>query len=160
LIHTDEENYTTEEPSGSSFFVGIFSNYEQSNSYPNQVQNTISNFNQGGYYTNCPYDSSIYSHLYPSVYQQPNPAVTACHTYNFFSGSNSTYEESKFQDNCGNLVDDFNLHVFDGNLSLGRAEEQSNIGGSSNIDRTVMELSDDQDEQDDASPQYWSKVET
>jgi hypothetical protein len=49
---SDEENYTTEEPSGSSFFVGIFLNYDQSNSYPNQIQNTISNFNQGGYYTN------------------------------------------------------------------------------------------------------------
>jgi hypothetical protein len=67
------------------FFVVIFSNYDQSNSYPNQIQNTISNFNQGGYYTNCPYDSSIYSHTYPSIYQQPNSAVPACHTYNFLA---------------------------------------------------------------------------
>jgi hypothetical protein len=79
----DEGNYITEEPSSSSFFVKIFSNYDQSNSYPNQIQNVISNFNQGGYYMNCPYYSSIYSHLYPSVYQQPNLAVSSCHTYSF-----------------------------------------------------------------------------
>jgi hypothetical protein len=56
----DEENYIAEELSGSSFFTGIFSNYDQSNFYSNQIQNTISNFYQGGYYTNCPYDSSTY----------------------------------------------------------------------------------------------------
>jgi hypothetical protein len=42
-------------------------------------------------------------------------------------------------------------------LSLGRVGEQSNIGGSSNIDPTVMKLSDDhndQDEQDDVGSQY------
>jgi hypothetical protein len=46
----DEENYTTEEPSGNNFLAGIFSTYDQINFYPNEVQNTISNFNQGGYY--------------------------------------------------------------------------------------------------------------
>jgi hypothetical protein len=66
---SDERNYIAEEPNGSSFFARIFSNYDQSNSYPNQVQNIITNFNQGGSYTNYPYDSSIYSHLYPSIYQ-------------------------------------------------------------------------------------------
>jgi hypothetical protein len=48
-------------------------------------------------------------------------------------------------------------------LSLGRAEEQSNIDDSSNIDPTIMELSDDHDdqhEQDDGGPHYWSEVET
>jgi hypothetical protein len=30
--HIDEENYTAEEPSGSSFLTEIFSNYDQSNS--------------------------------------------------------------------------------------------------------------------------------
>jgi hypothetical protein len=65
---TDEGNYTAEEPSGSSFLAEIFSNYGQTNSYPNQVQNIISNFNQDRYYTNCPYDSSIYPHSYPFVY--------------------------------------------------------------------------------------------
>jgi hypothetical protein len=35
--HFDEENYTAGEPSGSNFFAGIFSNFDQSNSYPNQV---------------------------------------------------------------------------------------------------------------------------
>jgi hypothetical protein len=88
----DERNYIAEEPSGSNFFAGIFPKYDQKNSYPNQVQNTISNFNQGGYYTNCLYDSSIYSHLYPFVHQQPNLAVPPNHTYNFFGGSSSTYE--------------------------------------------------------------------
>jgi hypothetical protein len=70
-------------------------NFDQSNSYPNQVQTIIFNFNQGGYYTNYPYDSSIYSHLYPFIYQQSNPTVSPCHTYNFFEG-NSTYDQSNF----------------------------------------------------------------
>jgi hypothetical protein len=150
---SDEENYTAEEPSDSSFFAEIFPNYDQSNSYPNQVQNIISNFNQGEYYTNYPYDSSIYSHLYPSIYQQPNPAVPPCHTYNFFRGSSSTYDQSNFQENRDNLADDRNLNVLDVNLNFDRAEEQSNI------DPTVMELSDDQDEQDDVGPYYSSEVE-
>jgi hypothetical protein len=75
--------------------------------------------------------------------------------YNFFGGNSSI-------SGC-NLVDDFNLNVFDGNLSLGRTEEQSNIDDNSSVDPTVMELSDDhddQDEQDDGGPYYWSKVET
>jgi hypothetical protein len=48
-------------------------------------------------------------------------------------------------------------------LSLDRAEEQNNIGCSSNIDPTVMKLSDDHDdqgEQDDAGLHDWSEVET
>jgi hypothetical protein len=53
-----------------------------------RFKNTISNFNQDGYYTNCHYP-------YPSIYQQPNPAVSPCHTYNFFGGS-STYDQSNF----------------------------------------------------------------
>jgi hypothetical protein len=71
---------------------------------------------------NYPYDSSIYSHLYPSIYQQPNPTVSLCHTYNFFGGSSSTYNQSIFQQNCGNLADDRNLNVLDVNLSLARVE--------------------------------------
>jgi hypothetical protein len=66
---SDEGNYTAGEPNGSSFFARIFLNYDQSNSYPNHVQNIISNFNQDGYYTNYPYDNNIYSHLYSSIYQ-------------------------------------------------------------------------------------------
>jgi hypothetical protein len=65
---TDEGNYTAKEPNGNSFLVGIFPNYDQIDFYSNQVQNTISNFSQGGYYTKCPYDSSIYPHPYPSIY--------------------------------------------------------------------------------------------
>jgi hypothetical protein len=34
---TDEGNYTAKELSDNSFLVGIFSNYGQINSYPNQV---------------------------------------------------------------------------------------------------------------------------
>jgi hypothetical protein len=49
---SDEENYTGEEPNCSRFFARIFLNYDQSNFYLNQVQNTISNFNQDEYYTN------------------------------------------------------------------------------------------------------------
>jgi hypothetical protein len=44
-------------------------------------------------------------------------------------------------------------------LCLGRTEEQSTIGDSSNVDPTVMKLSDDQDEQDDRGPHYWSEIE-
>jgi hypothetical protein len=47
-------------------------------------------------------------------------------------------------------------------LSLYRNEEQSNIGDSNNIDPTVMKLNDDHDdqiEQDDGGPHYWSEVE-
>jgi hypothetical protein len=90
LHHIDEENYIAEEPNSNSILVGIFSNYGQIDSYPNQVQNTISNFSQGGYYLNCPYDSSIYPHPYLSIYinniiyQQSNPAVQPCHIYKFF----------------------------------------------------------------------------
>jgi hypothetical protein len=80
--------------------------------------------------------------------------VQPCHTYNFFDGSSSTYEESNFEDNYDNLGDDLNLNVFDGNLSLGRTEEKSTIGGSSNVDPTTMELSDDQNEQDDRGLYY------
>jgi hypothetical protein len=101
----DEENYTAEEPSGSSFLAGIFLTYDQTNSYPNQVQNTISNFNQDGYY---PYPAVYINNI---IYQQPNPAVPP---YNFFDGNSST-------SGC-NLVDDLNLNIFDGNLSLGRTK--------------------------------------
>jgi hypothetical protein len=156
----DEENYNAEEPSGSSFLAEIFLNYGKTISYPNQVQNTISNFSQDGYYPNCLYDSSIYPHPYSSVYnnniiyQQPNPTVQPCHIYNFFDVSSSTYQESKIEDNWGNLGDDLDLNVFNDNLSLGMIEEQNTIGGSSVIDLTtsliiltpVMKLSDDQNE--------------
>jgi hypothetical protein len=160
---SDEGNYTAEKASGSSFFARIFLKYDQSNSYPNQVQNKIYNFNQSGYYTNYPYDNIIYSHMYPYVYQQPNPAVSPCLTYILFGSSSNTYDQMNYQDNCDNLADDYNLNIFYVNLSLSRAEEQSNIGASSNIDPTVMKLSgdhDDQDEQDDVGPPDWSEVET
>jgi hypothetical protein len=145
----------------------IFLNYGQIDFYPNQVQNIISNFSQSGYYLNYLYDSSIYPHPYPFIYsnniiyQQPNPVIQPCHTYNFFDSSSSTYQELNFIDNYGNLGDDLNLNIFEDNLSLGRTEEQSTIGCSSNIDLTtsetfapIMEYSDDQEEQDDCGPYY------
>jgi hypothetical protein len=71
--------------------------------------------------------------LYPAIYsnniiyQQPNPVVPL---YNFFGGSNNiTY-------GC-NLAD-----------NIGRIEERYNINGRSSIDPTVMELSDEQDDND------------
>jgi hypothetical protein len=76
----DEENYTAEESSGSSFLAEIFSTYDQTNSYPNQVQNTISNFNQGGYYS---YPVVYINNI---IYQQPNTAVPPY----FFCGNNNT----------------------------------------------------------------------
>jgi hypothetical protein len=63
---TDDGNYTAKEPNSSSFLIKIFPNYGQIDFYSNQVQNAISNFSQGRYCTNCPYDSSIYP--YPFVY--------------------------------------------------------------------------------------------
>jgi hypothetical protein len=41
---TNKGNYTMKEPSDSNFLAEIFSNYGQTNSHPNQVQNKISNF--------------------------------------------------------------------------------------------------------------------
>jgi hypothetical protein len=91
-----------------------------------------------------------------------------CHTYNFFDGSSSTYQESNFEDNYSNLGDDLNLNIFYGNLSLGRIEERSTIGDSSNINLTSSEIiltpimeynDDDDDEQDDHGLHYWSEVE-
>jgi hypothetical protein len=76
--------------------------------------------NQDEYYPNYLYDNNIYPNSYPYIYinniiyQQPNLAVQPYHIYNFFSGSDSTYQESKFEDNCSNLGDDLNLNVFNG----------------------------------------------
>jgi hypothetical protein len=132
---TNEKNYTTEQPNGSNFLAGIFSTYDQTNSYPT--------YDQTNFYPT--YDQTN-SYLYPAVYsnniiyQQPNPAVPP---YNFFDDSTST--------SYCNLADD-----------LGRTKEQSNIDGSSSVDLTVIELSDDhddQDEQDDGGPYYWSEIE-
>jgi hypothetical protein len=47
---TNDENYTTEEPSSSNFSTIIFLNYCETRSSSNHMQNTISNFSQVGYY--------------------------------------------------------------------------------------------------------------
>jgi hypothetical protein len=141
----DEENYTAEQPRGSSFLAGIFSTYDQTNSYPTYDQtNSYPTYDQTNSYPTYDQTNSYpYPVIYSNniIYQQPNPAVPP---YNFFHNSSS---------NSGcNLADD-----------LGRTEEQSNIDGSSSVDPTVMKLSDDhddQDEQDDGGPYYWSEVET
>jgi hypothetical protein len=105
---TDEENYVAEQLSDNSFLPGIYSTYDQTNSYPK--------YNQTNSYPT--YDQTN-SYLYPAVYsnniiyQQPNLIMPP---YNFFGGSSSTSD-------C-NLADD-----------LGRIEEQSNIDGGSSVDR-------------------------
>jgi hypothetical protein len=106
----------------------------------------ILNFSQVRYYQNYSYDGNniIYQqsnhlpfynyqqlnyppfHNYNIIYQQPNPSVEPCPIYNFFGGS-STYQETCFEDNCSNLDANLNLSELDGNLSLDRTEEPSNI---------------------------------
>jgi hypothetical protein len=65
--------------------------------------------------------------------------------YNFFGGSSSTTSDCNLADN------------------ICRTEKQYNIDDKSSFDQTVMELSDDhndQDEQDDGGPYYSTKEET
>jgi hypothetical protein len=156
----DEENYTAEQPSDSNFLTGIFPNHNETNSYQTYDQtNSYQTYDQINSYptydrTNSypTYDQTIsyptYDqtnlYLYPAIYsnniiyQQPNPAVPL---YNFFGGSSSSSSTS----GC-NLAD-----------NIGRTEEQNNIDGRSSVDPTIMELSDDhddQDEQDDGGPYY------
>jgi hypothetical protein len=131
--------------------AGIFPTYDQTNSYPTYDQtNSYPTYDQTNSYptydqTNSyPTYDQTNSYLYPTVYsnniiyQQSNPAVPP---YNFFGDSSSTF-------GCS-LADD-----------LGRTEEQSNIDCSSNVDPTVMKLSDYHNDQDDGGPYYWSEVET
>jgi hypothetical protein len=135
------------------------------------VQNIISNFSQIGHYPNYLYDSGIYLDPYlpfysnNTIYQQSNPAVQSCHTYNFFGGGSSTYQESSFEDNCSILGANLNLNEFDGNLSLGRTEEPSAISDGSNISFAaskvilihIVEYSDDQEEEDNRGQHYLMK---
>jgi hypothetical protein len=65
--------------------------------------------------------------------------------YNFFGGSSSSTSGCNLADN------------------IGRTEEQNNIDDRSSVDPTIMELSDnhdDQDEQDDGGPYYSNEQET
>jgi hypothetical protein len=65
--------------------------------------------------------------------------------YNFFDGSSSTTSGCNLADN------------------IGRTEEQNNIDDKSSVDPTIMELSDDyddQDEKDDGGPYYSNEEET
>jgi hypothetical protein len=43
---TSDKNYTAEEPNSSNSFARIFSNFGQTDFYPNHAQNTIINFSQ------------------------------------------------------------------------------------------------------------------
>jgi hypothetical protein len=142
----DEENYTAKQLSSSNFLMGIFPNqnetnsyqtYDQSNSYPTYDQtNSYPTYDR----TNS-YQAYDQTNLYPYpaiysnniIYQQPNPAVPL---YNFFGGNSNTTS------GC-NLAD--------------------NIDGRSSVDPTIMELSDDhddQDEKDDGGPYYSNQEET
>jgi hypothetical protein len=65
--------------------------------------------------------------------------------YNFFGGSSNTTSDCNLADN------------------ICRTEKQYNIDDKSSFDQTIMELSDDhndQDEQDDGGPYYSTKEET
>jgi hypothetical protein len=159
----DEENYTAEQSSGSSFLAGIFpthnqtnscQTYEQTNSYRtyNQI-NSYRTYDQTNFYPT--YDQTNFyptydrtnSYLFPAIYsnniicQQSNPTVSL---YNYFGGSSSTTSDCNLADN------------------IDRTEEQYNIDGRSSVDPTIIELSDDhddQDEQDDGGPYYSSEEE-
>jgi hypothetical protein len=60
----DEENYTAEQPSGSSFLAEIFSTYDQINSYPTYDQtNSYPTYDQINSY---PIYDHTNSYLYPA----------------------------------------------------------------------------------------------
>jgi hypothetical protein len=120
--------------------------YDQTNSYPTYDQtNSYQTYDQTNSYptydqTNLYPYPAIYSNNI--IYQQPNPAVPL---YNFFGGSSSSTSGCNLADN------------------IGRTEEQNNIDDRSSVDPTIMELSDnhdDQDEQDDGGPYYSNEQET
>jgi hypothetical protein len=155
----NEENYTAEQPSDNIFLAKIFSTHDQTNPYQTYYQtydqtNSYQTYDQTNFYPT--YDQTNFyqtydrtnSYLYPAIYsnniiyQQPKPAVPL---YNFFGGSSSTTSGCNLADN------------------IGRTEEKNNIDDRSNVDPTVMKLSDghdDQDEQDDGGPYYSSEEET
>jgi hypothetical protein len=183
--YLDEKNYTAEQPCGSNFLTGIFPNQNQTNSYQsydqtnyyqiydqtNSYQTNDQTYDQTNSYQTYDRTNSYQSYdrtnsyqtydqtnsyptydqtnLYPYpaiysnniIYQQPNPVVPL---YNFFGGSSS-------MSGC-NLAD-----------NIGRNEKQNNIDGRSSVDPTIMELSDDhddQDKQDDGGPYYSKEKET
>jgi hypothetical protein len=168
--YPDEENYTAEQPSGGNFLTEIFPKHNQTNSYQiydqtNSYQtydqtNSYKTYDQTNSYPTYDRTNSYQTYdqtnsyptydrtnlyLYPAIYsnniiyQQPNPAVPL---YNFFGGSSSTTSDCNLADN------------------IGRTEEQNNIDGRSSVDPTIMELSDDQDEQDDGGPYYSNEEKT
>jgi hypothetical protein len=117
----DEENYTTEQPSVSSFLAGIFSTHDQTNSYRTYDQiNSYPTYDQTNSYPT--YDRTN-SYLYPVIYnnniiyQQPNSEVLL---FNFFGDSSSTTFGCNLADN------------------IGRTEEQYNINGRNSVDPTVI----------------------
>jgi hypothetical protein len=128
----DEENYIAEQPSGSSFLAEIFPTHDQTNSYQTYDQtNFYRTYDQTNFYpTYDQTNSYLYLAIYSNniIYQQLNSAVPL---YNFFGGSSSTTSSCNLADN------------------IGRAEEQYNIDGRSSVDPTIMELSDDHDDQDE-----------
>jgi hypothetical protein len=169
----DKENYTTEQPSDSNFLTRIFSNhnetnsyqtYDQTNSYPTYDRtnsyptydrtNSYSTYDRTNSYQTYDQTNSYPTYdqtnlyLYPAIYsnniiyQQPNPAVPL---YNFFGDSSSSTSGCNLADNIGSI------------------EEQNNIDDRSSVDPTIMELSDDhddQDEQDNGGPYYSNEEET
>jgi hypothetical protein len=162
-----KKNYTAEQPSGGNFLTEIFLNhnqtydqtnsyqtydqtnfyqtYDQTNSYPTYDRtNSYQTYDQTNSYPT--YDRTnlyLYPAIYSSniIYQQPNPAGPL---YIFFGDSSSTTSDCNLADN------------------IGRTEKQNNIDGRSSVDPTIMELSDDhddQDEQDNGGPYYSNEEE-
>jgi hypothetical protein len=183
----DEENYTTEQPSGSNFLSGIFSNHNQTNSYqPYDQTNFYQTYDQINSYQT--YDQT---NSYPTydqtnfyqIYDQTNSYPTYDRTNSYQTNSYPTYDRTNLY--LYPAIDSNNIiyqqpnpavplyNFFGGSSSttsgcnladnISRTEKQNNIDGRSSVDPTIMELSDyhdDQDEQDDGGPYYSNKEET
>jgi hypothetical protein len=136
LNHNETNSYQTYDQTNS------YQTYDQTNSYTTYDQtNSYQTYDQTNSYqtydrTNSyPTYDQTNLYLYPAIYnnniiyQQPNPVVPL---YNFFGGSSSTTSGY-------NLAD--------------------NINGRNSVDPTIMELSDDHDDQDEQSD-YSNEEET
>jgi hypothetical protein len=125
----DEENYTAEQPSGSSFMAGIFpihdqtksyQTYDQTNSYQTYDQtNFYRTYDQTNSYRTCnqtnlyrTYDQTNYYPTYDRTNSYPYPVIysnniiyqqpnPAVPLYNFFGGSSSTTSGCNLADNIG-----------------------------------------------------------
>jgi hypothetical protein len=91
--YPDEENYTAEQPSDSNFLTGIFTNHNQTNSYPTYDQtNSYPTYDQTNSYQT--YDQT---NSYPT-YDQTNsyPTYDQTNSYQIYDQTNSypTYDQT------------------------------------------------------------------